>query len=69
MFFKDPKKLMNCILQDSLDIGQTIPDGAKEYWTDLLGRDSPEEAPDYEDRHDRISRLMDPITEEEVTRF
>ena len=69
MFFKDPKKLMNCILQDSLDIGQTIPDGAKEYWTDLLGRDSPEEVPDYEDRHDRISRLMDPITEEEVTRF
>ena len=68
MLFRDPKKLMGCILQNSLDVRQTVPASAKDYWTDLPSRESPE-VPKYEDRHERLSCLMDPISKEEVALF
>ena len=48
---------------------QTVPASAKDYWTDLLSRESPEEVLEYEDRYERLSCLIDPISEEEVALF
>ncbi|KAF6016937.1 hypothetical protein EB796_024746 [Bugula neritina] len=41
MFCRDPKRLMSGILQDSLEVKDSIPEGAEEFWTELLGRESP----------------------------
>jgi len=60
---------MSGILQDSLEVKDSIPEGAEEFWTELLGRESPVDVPEYNDPHARLDGLMDPISEEEVVKY
>ncbi|KAF6035245.1 hypothetical protein EB796_006449 [Bugula neritina] len=53
IFCRDPKRLMSGILQDSLEVKASIPEGAEEFWTKLLGRESPVDVPEYNDRQAR----------------
>ncbi|KAF6027085.1 hypothetical protein EB796_014611 [Bugula neritina] len=69
MFCRDRKRLMSGILQDSLEIKDSIPEGAEEFWTELLGRESPVDVPEYNDPHARLDGLMDPISEAEVVKY
>jgi len=60
---------MSGILQDSLELKDSIPEGAEVFWTELLERESPVDVLEYNDPHARLDSLMDPILEEEIVKY
>ena len=66
LFRKDPSRLLDNIMEDSLGKVHQILERAENYWKELLGRESPRGAPEVEKTQDRLGELMAPISEEEV---
>jgi len=68
LFRKDPGRLMDQILLDSL--GQSsgcLPEGAEAYWKELLGRGPPDETmPRCNERYPQLNELLAPIVAREV---
>jgi hypothetical protein len=64
---KNPGRLLDSILEGSLDTRTNIPDTAEDFWTGLLGRNSPEGAPLYQPPPRQLFELLETISEDEVS--